>query len=146
MALDAPKCRFLSLKFLASNKTNYSLPSARTNYGKFNMRFSAIKVWNSLNENLRHSTKAKFKKTLFALILINLHDWIKKHFENSNSSVYKHFITCHNKPNSSKTFISIITREPDPVNLCLHEAFFICKLQPTINSRTELSELSKHLF
>ena len=46
---------------LASNKTNYSRPSARTNYGKFNIRFSAIKLWNSLNENLRHSTKAKFK-------------------------------------------------------------------------------------
>ena len=40
------------------------------NYGKFNIRFSAIEVWNSVNENLRHSTKAKlFKKTLFAQIL-----------------------------------------------------------------------------
>ena len=59
---------------LASNKTNYSLPSARTNYGKFNIRFSAIKVWNSLNENLRHSTKAKFKKTLFPQILNSYHN------------------------------------------------------------------------
>ena len=76
----------------------------------------------------------------------HLHDRIKEHFENSNSSVYKHFITCQYKPKCSKTFISIIAREPDPVNLRLHEAFFIRKLQPTINSRAELTELSELLF
>ena len=54
---------------LASNKTNYSLPSARTNYGKFNIRFSSVKVWNSLNEGLRQFPKQKFKKALFAQIL-----------------------------------------------------------------------------
>ena len=47
---------------LASCKSNYSLPSARTNYGKFNIRFSATKIWNSLNENLRNFKKVKFLK------------------------------------------------------------------------------------
>ena len=76
----------------------------------------------------------------------HLHDRIKEHFNSSNSSVYKHIITCHNKPNSSKTIISIIARESDPVNLRLNEAFYIRKLQPTINSRAELTELNELLF
>ena len=58
---------------LASNKSNYSLPFARTNYGKFNIRFFGIKFWNSLNENLRSFKKAKFKKTLFSQILNSYH-------------------------------------------------------------------------
>ena len=59
---------------LASSKTDYSLPSARTNYGKFNIRFSATKVWNSLDKNLRQFTKAKFKKIIFAQIINSYHN------------------------------------------------------------------------
>ena len=76
----------------------------------------------------------------------HLNDRIKEHFENSNSSVYKHIITCYKKSNSFKTSISIIAREPDPVNVRLNEAVFIRKLQPTINSHAELTELNELLF
>ena len=38
---------------LASNST-YSINSIKTNYGKFNIRFAAVKVWNSLDENIKH--------------------------------------------------------------------------------------------
>ena len=53
---------------------------------------------------------------------------------------------CHEKTCNLKAFISVVVQEPDPINLHLHEAFFICKLQPTINSHAELSKLSKLLF
>ena len=49
------------------------------------------------------------------------------------------------KPNSSKTFISVIVQEPDQINLRFHEAF-IFKLQPTINSSAELNKLNQLLF
>ena len=49
---------------LASCKSNYSLPSAKTNYGKFNVRFSATKVWNSLDEKLRCLSRKSFKTAL----------------------------------------------------------------------------------
>ena len=54
---------------LASCKLNYSLPSVRTNYGKFNIRFSATKAWNSLDENVRTFKKTKFKKHIFSEII-----------------------------------------------------------------------------
>ena len=52
----------------------------------------------------------------------------------------------HKKPDNSKTLISVIMQEPDLINLRLQEAFFIRKLQPTINSRAELTELNKLYF
>ena len=36
---------------LAKNKSFY-LPKIRTNYGKFNIRFHGVKVWNSIPDNL----------------------------------------------------------------------------------------------
>jgi hypothetical protein len=43
-------------------KLNYSIPHARTNYGKFNVRFHGATIWNSLDEELKKSTKYIFKK------------------------------------------------------------------------------------
>ena len=59
---------------LASSNNNYLLPSARTNYGKFNIRFSATKIWNSLNDQLKCLKKVTFKKTLFSQILNSYHN------------------------------------------------------------------------
>ena len=52
---------------LASVNSNYSLPIVKTNYGKFNIRFTATKLWNSLDETLRNLKKRPlFKKILFS--------------------------------------------------------------------------------
>ena len=41
----------------------------RTNYGKFNIRFSGAKVWNSIQENLKSEKRNQFKKILKKNIL-----------------------------------------------------------------------------
>ena len=46
---------------LASKDTYYSF-KIRTNYGKFNIRFSGAKVWNSIQENLKSEKRNQFKK------------------------------------------------------------------------------------
>jgi len=48
---------------LASKKTYY-LPRIRTNYGKFNIRFNGVKVWNSLSEDLKTKARTVFKRQL----------------------------------------------------------------------------------
>ena len=52
-----------------ASKLNYSLPAVKTNYGKFNIRFAALKNWNSLEESLKSSNKEKFKRILMSQIL-----------------------------------------------------------------------------
>ena len=42
--------------------------------------------------------------------------------------------------------IKVITRENDPVNLRLHEAYYIRKYKPGLNSRGECAELNDLLF
>ena len=46
---------------LGSTKSYY-LPKARTNYGKFNIRFSGAKLWNSIKEDLKSASRFLFKK------------------------------------------------------------------------------------
>ena len=46
---------------LASKDTYYTF-KIRTNYGKFNIRFSGAKVWNSIQENLKSEKRNQFKK------------------------------------------------------------------------------------
>ena len=36
-----------------ASRTSFYLPKARTNYGKFNIRFAGVKTWNSVNENIK---------------------------------------------------------------------------------------------
>ena len=43
---------------------SYSLPQARTNYGNFNIRFTGVKVWNSIDDQLKTLKKSAFKKNL----------------------------------------------------------------------------------
>ena len=48
---------------LASKSTFY-LPSVRTNYGIFNIRFSGPKIWNTIDETLKPLCKSVFKRKL----------------------------------------------------------------------------------
>jgi len=54
---------------LASN-ISYYLPKARTNYGKYNIRFLGAKVWNSIDDSLKSKSRA-FLKNLFKEMIIS---------------------------------------------------------------------------
>ena len=69
-----------------------------------------------------------------------LHDRTKEHLTNDNSSVKKH-LTTHHHNNSHNIEVKVITRENDPVNLRLHEAYYIRKYKLGLNSREECTEL-----
>ena len=45
-------------------KSTFSLPTTRTNYGIFNIRFYGSKVWNSIDEPLKFMTANQFKLNL----------------------------------------------------------------------------------
>ena len=47
-----------------ASKRNYYLPKIRTNYGKFNIRFLGVKIWNSLSEDLKMKSHFAFKRQL----------------------------------------------------------------------------------
>ena len=47
-----------------ASKRNYYLPKIRTNYGKFNIRFLGVKIWNSLSEDLKMKSHFAFKQQL----------------------------------------------------------------------------------
>jgi len=36
-----------------ASKLSYSLPRARTNFGKFNIRFSGVKCWNAIDGSIK---------------------------------------------------------------------------------------------
>ena len=40
------------------------LPQVRINYGKINIRFTGVKVWNSIDDKLKTLKKSAFKKKL----------------------------------------------------------------------------------
>ena len=54
-----------------ASKISYYLPKARTNYGKFNIRFFGAKVWNSIDDLLKSKSRACFKNLLKELIISN---------------------------------------------------------------------------
>ena len=47
-----------------ASKSSYLLPKIRTNYGKFNIKYSGVKIWNSINESTKKLSKTKFKEKL----------------------------------------------------------------------------------
>ena len=70
-----------------------------------------------------------------------IHDRVKEHLANGNSSINKHITICQN--NDYKGIeVKIIVMENDPVNLRLFEAFYIRKNKPTLNSREEYIEFA----
>ena len=44
-----------------SAKQSYYLPKARTNYGKFNIRFQGPKIWNAIDYDIKHLPISSFK-------------------------------------------------------------------------------------
>ena len=49
---------------ILTSKKSYYLPKLRTNYGKFNIRFSGAKIWNYVPEDLKPKNRSCFKKFL----------------------------------------------------------------------------------
>ena len=52
-----------------ASRSSFTLPKARTNYGKFSIRFAGAQIWNSIDENIKKTTsisnfKIKMKKFL----------------------------------------------------------------------------------
>ena len=74
-----------------------------------------------------------------------IHDRVREHLNNDNSSVNKHLSQCQNKVYKGIEIKSIVL-ENDPANLRLLEAFYIRKYKPTMNSREECSEFADLLF
>ena len=74
-----------------------------------------------------------------------IHDRVKEHLTNGNSSINKHITICQNNDYKG-TEVKIIVLENDPVNLRLFEAFYIRKNKPTLNFREECIEFADLLF
>ena len=58
-----------------ASKSSFVLPSARTNYRIFSLKFQGPKTWNSIDESLKSCSISAFKKTqksLYQPILNNL--------------------------------------------------------------------------
>ena len=50
-----------SYHIMHSAKQSYYLPKARTNYGKFNIRFQGPKIWNAIDYDIKHLPISSFK-------------------------------------------------------------------------------------
>ena len=49
----------------AASKNSYCIPSIKTNYGKFNIRYRGASLWNDLDNSLKQTTSLhKFKSTI----------------------------------------------------------------------------------
>lgn len=59
-----PTSRVHNYSTRLSSSNAYSLPRVRTNYGKFNIRFSGVKIWNSLESELKLLSIGAFKARL----------------------------------------------------------------------------------
>ena len=47
-----------------------------TNYGKFNIHFAAVKVWNHLDESIKHLPLKTFKNKVKSNILQSFCSWV----------------------------------------------------------------------
>ena len=52
-----------------ASKSTYYLNIIKTNYGKFNFRLAAVKVWNNLDESIKHLPLKSFKNKVMSNIL-----------------------------------------------------------------------------
>ena len=52
-----------------ASKSTYYINTIKTNYGKFNIRFAAVKVWNHLDESIKHLPLKTFKNKVKLNIL-----------------------------------------------------------------------------
>ena len=74
-----------------------------------------------------------------------IHDRVREHLNNENSSVKKHIYSCQNKDYKGID-VKIIMSENDPANLRLYKEFYIRKCKPTLNSREEWTAFADLLF
>ena len=93
----------------------------------------------SLPTHMQGSRKFYIRSTTRFLL-----DRVKEHLTNDNSCMKKHLIKCHHDTQNIEA--KMITRENDPANLRLYEAFYSRKHKPELNSREECSELRGLLF
>ena len=47
-----------------ASRQSYSLPSVRTNYGKFNLRFIGAKIWNTISDDKKECQNILSRKQL----------------------------------------------------------------------------------
>ena len=47
-----------------ASKATFCLPSIRTNYGKFNLRFTGAKIWNGIKEEYKSLNRSSFKQKI----------------------------------------------------------------------------------
>ena len=59
-----------------ASKSTYYLNTIKTNYGKFNFRFAAVKVWNNLDESIKHLPLKSFKNKVMLNILQSYYSWV----------------------------------------------------------------------
>ena len=52
-----------------ASKHSYCIPKAKTNYGKFNIRFIGSKVWNSIQDDLKFKRRTSFKNNLKSALI-----------------------------------------------------------------------------
>ena len=56
-----------------ASKSSFSLPKARTKYGKFSIRFAGTQIWNSVDESIKKTTSISNFKIQMKQFLINLY-------------------------------------------------------------------------
>ncbi len=52
-----------------ASRLSYSLPHIRTNYGKFIIRYSGVKLWNEIDDEIKKLKPGCFKKKLQKYLL-----------------------------------------------------------------------------
>ena len=91
------------------------------------------------------SVTAAISNTLLGSTTRFIHDRVREHLNNENSSVKKHIYSCQNKDYKGID-VKIIMSKNDPATLRHYEAFYIRKCKPTLNSREECTEFADLLF
>ena len=59
-----------------ASKSTYYINTIKTNCGKFNIRFAAVKVWNHLDESIKHLPLKTFKNKVKLNILQSYCSWV----------------------------------------------------------------------
>jgi hypothetical protein len=60
---------FTSVNTRFASRLTYSIPKIRTYYGKFNIRFSGVKVWNEIDDEIKKLKPSKFKAEVKKFLL-----------------------------------------------------------------------------
>jgi len=63
---------------MLASKSTYYINTIKTHYGKFNIRFPAVKIWNDLDESIKHLALKSFKNKVKFNILQSFcqHSWV----------------------------------------------------------------------